>query len=193
MKNEIWKPITGFEGLYEISNFGRVKSLSKKVKSRWGYRTTSERILKPRFDGRKNYYKVYLGANHEFQVHRLVAQAFIPNPKNKPQVNHKNGNKIDNRVDNLEWVTIGENGKHAFLNGLWKPAWKGIKGSNSYFAKKVNQYNLDGTFIKTWGSIVEIEQSLGISEPSISQCCNGKTKKSHGYIWKFFDEVSYGK
>ncbi len=190
---EIWKPIKNFEGRYEVSSLGRIKSLSKKVAIKNGYRTTKEKILKPRLDGSKNYYKVCLGRNYEFQIHRLVAQAFIQNPENKPQVNHINGVKTDNRAENLEWVTRSENGKHAFKNGLWKPVWKGLTGSKSSFSKKVNQYNLDGTFIKTWGSIIDIQNETGINQSAISQCCNGIIKKSHGYIWKFCDEVSYGK
>lgn len=190
---EIWKPIIGYEGLYEVSNMGRVKSLTKKVAHRYGFRTVKERILRPRIDGRKHYYSVCLGKGHEFLIHRLVAEAFIPNSGNKPQVNHVDGNKLNNNVNNLEWVTPSENGKHAYMTGLWKPVWKGKRGADSYFAKKVNQYDLEGNFIKTWNSIVDITKELGIQGPGISCCCNKKTKKSHGFVWKFTSEVDYGK
>ena len=104
MNTEIWKPIPGAEG-YEVSNLGNVKNVNKTTYlalSSWS-----------------GYYKVRLGSRGgDYLVHRLVAQAFIPNPDNKPQVNHINGNKKDNRVENLEWVTVKENIQHAFKTGL---------------------------------------------------------------------------
>lgn len=110
-KNEVWKPIKGFEGIYEVSNLGRVRSLTRKV---WNY-TKPGRILKP-YDNGHSYLNVGLsnGGKEEKHayIHRLVAQAFIPNPDNLPQVNHKNFDKKDNRVENLEWVTEEQNHKH---------------------------------------------------------------------------------
>lgn len=102
---EIWKPIEGYFGRYEISNFGNVKSV---------YNNGKTKILKPRINF-KGYARVSLSSNYkrkEFCVHRLVGMAFIENKENKPQINHKNGIKLDNRLNNLEWVTAKENCIH---------------------------------------------------------------------------------
>lgn len=111
---EVWKPIQGYEGLYEVSNMGRVKSLPKMC----GYRKSKERIIKP-FINNYGYKLISLCKNNKqkhFQVHRLVANAFIPNPHNKPQVDHINRNKQDNNCNNLRWVTASENGCNTCLN-----------------------------------------------------------------------------
>lgn len=110
--NEIWKNIAGYTNYYQISDLGNVKSLSRKDSIRHNLK---EKVLKFGL-GRSGYYSVNLCKNSnvkQFQVHRLVAQTFILNPDNKPEVNHKNGVKINNRVENLEWVTSKENSKHA--------------------------------------------------------------------------------
>jgi hypothetical protein len=113
---------------YEVSKLGEVKSLSRKVNCKNGFRITKEKILKPNFQKKTGYYSVTL--HKVMSIHRLVATAFIPNPENKPFVNHKDGNKLNNNVDNLEWVTASENGIHAFKSGLLK-----IKKGESYKSK----------------------------------------------------------
>lgn len=123
---EIWKDIIGYEGLYQISNFGRVKSFPR--------RGTTTKILKPRIN-RQGYLLVDLCKNAKskrFPLHRLVAQAFISNPENKPEPNHEDGNKFNNHVSNLKWVTKSENIQHAMNNGL------NHSGENSCKSKLTN-------------------------------------------------------
>jgi WD40 repeat protein len=112
------------------------------------------------------------------KVHRLVAIAFIPNPENKPYVNHKNGNKSDNTVENLEWVTASENTIHAWDTGLAK----------STVARNVVQYSLSGEKIAEYKSVREASLSTESSEEKISMCCNNKRKSHNGYQWKFQNE-----
>lgn len=119
---EIWKPIKGYEGLYEVSNLGRVKALERKKNCNRGYEIIKEHFLKPNNYGTSGYYRVPL-TNKEhirkyYLVHRLVAENFIENPKNLPQINHKDGNKENNTADNLEWCTVSFNIKHAYETGL---------------------------------------------------------------------------
>jgi len=160
---ECWKDIPNYEGLYQVSNLGRVKSIFK-----------NKKILTPRL--RNGYLRVSLTKNKKainHSVHRLVAQVFIPNPNNLPEVNHKDENKENNCVNNLEYCTRNYNMKY----GTWKDR-RFIK-----FAKPVAQYDLDGNFIKNWNSIKTAKTQLKIN--NISAVCKGKAKQSGGYVWKY--------
>lgn len=120
--DEIWRDITGYEGYYQVSNLGNVRSCERKIIDSKCKRIFKGKILKPTpSKGKLPYYYVSLskqGKIKKKRIHVLVASEFIPNPEHKPQVNHKNGNPQDNRIDNLEWVTNSENTQHAYNTGL---------------------------------------------------------------------------
>lgn len=188
MKKEVFRDVLGYEGLYQVSNYGRVKSLERKnifycgLRKKHLERPTKEKILNYNKSNR-GYLQVCLtkdGKSKTYTVHRLVAKAFLPNVKNKKQVNHIDGNKENNSIDNLEWVTSSENNKHAFITGLNKP----------HNMRKVNQYNLQGNFIKQWNSITDFlkENNLNLKNSNITTCCKGKRKNAYGFIWKYSDE-----
>lgn len=191
MENEIWKDVVGYEGLYQVSNLGNVRSLNRIVKdlTRERYQNIKGKLMK-KFLSKHGYLYVDLRNHNKKQhyIHRLVAEAFIPNPENKLQVNHIDGNKQNNCVSNLEWCTESENRTHAFKTGLQKSPMKGLIGKNNPLSRKVNQYDLNGTLIKQWDSMSEIEKKLGIHSGKISCCCNKKYKTSSGYIWRFANE-----
>lgn len=172
---EHWKDIKGFEGLYQVSDFGRVKSLN--------YNHTNEsRILKTRKQ-RNGYLLVNLnkkGKQYFFLVHRLVAETFLENPENLPQVNHKDENKTNNRVENLEWKSPKDNCNHGTRNER-----SAKTRTNGKLSKQVLQYTKNGEFVKEWVSLSEIKRKLGYNKSAISKVCRGNTRlKSYkGYIW----------
>lgn len=135
----------------------------------------------------KDYFRVSLykdGKLYQKQVHRLVAETFINNIENKPQVNHINGVKTDNRIENLEWCTPSENSIHAFKLGLSKSNNKGKKGYESARGLEVIQYDKNGVEIKRYGSLRDAERNTGTRASSISLNINNKLKTAGGYIWK---------
>lgn len=152
---EEFRDVPGYEGMYEVSNFGRVRRNGKILKpfNNYGYL---------RVDLFKN------GIVRKFLIHRLVAQAFIPNPKNLPQVNHKDEDKTNNCVENLEWCDAKYN-------------------INYSKAKPVLQFDREGNFIKEWPSALKVEEELGIYHSNISNCCLGRygLKTTGGFIWKY--------
>lgn len=178
---EIWKDIPCYEGLYEVSNCGNVRSITRTVRFGRGYKTYESQFLKFQTD-KDGYFRVGLSKNgkkKQFRVNRLVAMAFIDNPNNLPVVNHKDGDKQNNHVENLEWVTHSENDLHAFKTGLRKPSDGGTK-------RAVLQLNKDTLeVINEFESLTEASNKTGISIQMISYSCNGKTKTGKGFVWRF--------
>lgn len=183
MDKEVWKNINGYEGLYQVSNLGRIKSLRRFKSDHSKKVLVKERFLlgHTRRPNTNDYLNVVLSKNGEckrYAIHRLVAQEFIDNPNGKPQVNHIDGNKQNNRADNLEWCTNQENCRHYVLNDLHKKH------------KRIVQCDLSGEKLRTWELFVDIENELGIDKRLIHRCCNHKdnVQKAKGFIWKFEEE-----
>ena len=135
---ELWKDIKGYEGCYQVSNLGRIKSLDRMTNNQYGEYFMKGRILKNSIIKDKGYCRVSLNNGNgkiSTRVHRLVAEAFIPNPENKPEVNHKDGNKLNNCVSNLEWCTNKENIEHSIRTGL-KRHCNGCSNSSSKFTEE---------------------------------------------------------
>ena len=187
---EIWKDIKNFEGCYQVSNLGRVRSLTHKVPTFNGVRTTKGQILKP-YISNTGYLRIDL-RNHQkhkyLSIHKLVAETFIPNPNNYPIINHKDNNPLNNSVRNLEWCTQSHNIKYAYTNGNAKPtAGCFKKGSIPHNRRKINQYTRDNEYIATFNSVKEAALYVGTANTNISNCLNGRSPTAKGYLWRYAD------
>lgn len=172
---EVFKDIKGFEGKYQVSDMGNVKSLNFN-------HTQKEKLLSTK-GLRRGYPVVSLGNKGNFSVHILVAEAFVEKPRRKYQVNHINGIKTDNRSNNLEWVTGSENMQHALKNNLWKPnIEKAREISHKKSSVSVNQINENGDVVNTFKSISSAERETGINH--ISCVTLGKRKQAGGFYWE---------
>ncbi len=174
---EEWVKINDFDGYFANVN-GQVKS-NKRVILYSNGRTHihPEKYLKPSIS-RKGYFRITLFRNlkrYKIMLHRVIALTFIPNPENKPTVNHKDGDKKNNSVSNLEWATQSEQNIHSFSELNRKPT----EGK----AKKVFQYNMNGNLITVHPSYTSAQKTVGVSKTSILDCVNGRAKTAGGYIW----------
>lgn len=161
-----WREVKEYSN-YEVNQLGEIRHKKR------------QKILKPR-DNNGGYQYVNFkinGKNTNFAVHRIVANAFIPNPNGYTEVNHKDYNKKNNCVDNLEWVSSSQNKQHSYL----KQENKKSRG------KAVNQYTKEGTFLKTFDSVSDAAKELGCCVAAISNCCLGRTKTSQGFRWSFVE------
>jgi hypothetical protein len=173
---EVFKDIAGANGIYQVSNLGNVKSYNNKNKQ--------PKILTA-INQNKGYTVVNLKGDVKkiCTIHRLVAKAFIPNPKNKREVNHINGIKNDNRVENLEWSTSSENRIHAYKIGLQKGHEK--KGKDSPLSMPVVQLTLDNVIVANYSGAKEASKQLGADASEICRCCNGKRKTVRGFKFQY--------
>ena len=178
---EIWKTaiVDGepYED-YKVSNLGRILSLD--------YNHTGKPELMTPVETTKGYFVVHLSKNREYKmcrVHRLVAETFIPNPDNLPQVNHIDENKENNRVDNLEWKSPKGNCNHGTRNERLRKAQ--INDPNK--SKRVLQFTLDGEFVREWPSVRECDRN-GFNKGKVSACCRGEKPQYKGFLWMFADD-----
>lgn len=184
---EIWKDVEGYKNYYQVSNGGRVKSLSRIIikKNQYGYFNypVRERILKYNVDKKGYLYCIlYKEKRKTYFIHCLVAQAFIENPENKPEVNHINGIKENCCVGNLEWMTRIENMKDAIENGLINN-----KGKNHPIARPVVQVDILGNVIKKFDCISDAQRELGINHSNIVAVCRGRQKTAGSFSWEYID------
>lgn len=194
MNKEIWKPIKGYEELYEVSNLGNVRSLTTIIncKGAKGIDThiRNGKVLSKAI-GTTGYYIVVLSRNSktkQVRIHRLVAEAFLDNPNNYPCVNHIDGNKLNNNVDNLEWCTHSHNNKEAYRLGLKKSTWGGVINKDNPNSKPLLQFDLNGNFIREWESAAQVKRELGYCAENIRNCCKGRRPKANGYLWEYKKE-----
>lgn len=177
---EEWRSITGYEGLYEVSNIGRVRSL-----------TRYKKVIKPHITN-AGYYQYQLWHNGECHVasaHRLVAQAFVPNPSKDNVVNHIDENKLNNSAENLEWISHADNCRYgtaiARRTQHLDYSKRRINNANQIKAcsKRINQYTKDGEFVRTWASATECSRETGMSISGIRSVVNGKRNSIFGFIF----------
>ena len=180
MSSELWKPVKGYETLYEVSNLGNVRSLDKKVKNKYGYRYMPSKIMKP-YKNKLGYLQVRLykdGKNKNCYIHRLVAEAFLPNPNQYKEINHKDENPSNSIATNLEWCDRKYNinyGSHNEKMSLKK-------------SKVVIQMDKNYEPLNAFDSLQQIQKTLGFSSGNICECCNGRRNSAYGYIWRYADE-----
>ena len=176
---EEWKDIKGYEGIYQVSNFGRVRSVERKVRANiCGFRIVKEKILSM-CKSKNGYYTVVLsksGKNKSLSIHRLVAKEFIDNPKQYKEVNHKDENKLNNCVENLEWCNRKYNANYGTsVERCAKTKFKPV------YMIDVNTHEI----LRTFDSLKRASQETGISNKNISSVCLHKSKTAGGYSWRF--------
>jgi hypothetical protein len=190
LEGEIWKPITQYNGAYQVSNLGRIKSLARTIlfnHPKFGESKISyhEKIMKQ--VEANGYLMIGLydenGKNSSFRVHRLIMIAFVSNPENKPFVNHIDGNKLNNNLSNLEWCTSSENMVHAYKHGL-SPK---ISGKDHHQSKTVYQYDFSGNLLGTYGSCGEASRATGYNGSQINKVCMGKLRFYKDNVWSYIE------
>ena len=172
---EIWKDIIGYEGLYRISDQGRIFSVKSGK-------------IRETFVSNSGYKMIHLyknGTDRHFTVHRLVADNFIPNPFDFKEINHINENKLDNRAENLEWCNRKYNQEYSGNIRKWVNA--GANGNKVASSRKIARYTKEGILLNVYIGAREVERMIGYSHQSIGRVCLGKQKTAYGYVWKYLD------
>lgn len=197
MYQEIWKDIKGYEGYYQASNLGRVRSLDRTVKNK----SFKGKILKPRYNS-KGYTTTALsinGVQKNYLTHRLIALTFIPNPNDYREINHKNEIKDDNSADNLEWCDRVYNMNYGSIKETIRKNVSGV--NNPHYGKhhseetkeklrvahekKIAQYTKDDELIKIWESATQAANALGLTSSAINSCLRNRAKTAGGFVWKY--------
>ncbi len=172
--DEVWKDIKGFEGFYQVSNKGRIRGVERVIEYRYGKKRIWKGKIKKPTVTKKGYLKVGLFKGKQKvtrEIQRIVAETFIENPLKKEQVNHIDGNKKNNSVENLEWVTPRENTLHSIYT----------LGNT---LKKVSQYDINGNYLMTFQSVKEAGEKTGIPRCSISNVIHGRRHKAGNCLWR---------
>ena len=170
---EVWRDVVGYEGLYEVSNRGNVRSLN------WRGTGITKTIQQKKHN--RGYWQVILsvdGVQKTFLVHRLVANAFLDNPNHLPLINHKDENRKNNNAENLEWCSRSYNVRYSNHGGIKKRI-----GRNTHL--QVEQVAMDGSIVATWKNSRYVFLTTGMSDWSISECCRGNRKSAYGYRWQY--------
>jgi hypothetical protein len=210
MTEEIWKPVFGYENIYEVSNLGNVRTIEHYTKHGRSKMKVLGKLLKKQCDKQNRYLYVSLcknGKRQKCSVHRLVAQAFIPNPENKRCVDHIDGSRDNNCEYNLRWCSHKENMNFPIAKERLSISHKGIipteetkrkryqtwvkngkplhRPLNNKKSKAVEQVDMEGSVVSVFPSMKEVERKLGYSASRICDCCKGKQKTSYGYRWRY--------
>jgi hypothetical protein len=191
---EIWRDIEGCENYYQISTFGRVKSLKRKVPHPTSkFLTIKERILRLHIWGRGYYYAAFHGANGSKieSIHALVGYAFLNNPLNRNEFNHKDGVKLNNYLYNLEFCTRSENLLHCYREKLRvaPTSMLGKFGKDHHSSKPILQYDKNGNFINRFNGGAEASRMTGVNKGNLAACALGMVKLAAGYIWRYEEDL----